>query len=367
MKKRKKKKKSTLKNAIKLVGFVATMVGIVAFFLDFFGIWDIGKKFPAIYSNEISVTYLSTTDSRKDNIYQLFDDEIDDSKKYQLSDSCATQIYISNYYEQEIVLNSIRFVAEDISLIEEPILSLNAMEGEGYVDLRVLNAGWENSKNLELKFYGVNDDLANHFVEEKLLLSIPGIKSGECKTFRLWENSDVVTEIDNGAISFTATCHDIDGNEIDVIYNEGDSQYLSIDIYNGELLPMGKGGPSDRMYGVCIDTSKSSFSYQDSIEEYIQPNETLTLPICFYPDKSCSMTFYVEFTAVYGNDEIVIQSDPVTLTFEVLNVDYTGIFDATQYSRYDLEKFVSDQIGECLVSYPFIEEGNVQVEDKLLQ
>lgn len=360
MKKHKKRKNSTTKKVMELIGLLGVIAGILAFFLDFFGVWDIGKKQPSIYSDEISVSYLRNADNRNDNIYQLFNDEIDDSKEFRLSESCATQIYITNHYQQEIVLNSIRFVAQNIYLIEEPVISLNAMEGNGYVDLTISNVGWRDSNDLELEFVGVDEDLSDYIKKDKLFLSVEGVKAGGKKTIRLWKNEDLITEKYSCVINFTANCQDVEDNKIQVDYALGNSQYLSFDINEGKLLPNGKGGSSDSLYGVCIDTSKSKFSYQDSIEEYIQPNETLTLPICFFPDRSCEMTFYVEFTAVYGSEELVIQSKPTTLVFEVLNVDNNGLYDATQYSKSELEKLVNNQVGNCLVSYPFSDERSVQ-------
>ncbi len=361
---KKKKKKSTIKNVIEIIGAVSATTVILAFVLDFFGIWDIGKTMPSIYMDNISISYLNN-DNRNENIYHLFSDEIDNSKEYKFSESCATQIYITNHYEQEIVLNSIKFVAQDITLIENPVISLHAMEGMGYIDLSISNVGWEDSKKLEFEFSGVDKNLNEYIKNNKLFLTIDGIKTGENKTVRLWENDDLISKTNSDVINFTAKCRDIDGNEVQVIYFSGNSQYLSVDINEGKFLNEGKGGPSDSMYGVCIDTSKSFFSYKDSIEEYILPNETLTLPICFYPDKSCTMTFYVEFTAVHDGKEITIKSDPITLEFEVLSIGGNGIYDATEYSEYDLKKISYEERGFCLVSYPFIDKFAIQVLDEL--
>lgn len=365
MKRRKKKTiKKTIRKIAKIIGALGAAsgatVGIFVGIPQIIEYWQKNWEKPSIYSDKISVEYLKSSESRDKVIYQLFDDEIDEEKDYKLYDYCATQIFITNHYDQEIALNSIKFVAENISVIETPILSLYAEEGEGYVDLSINNTGWGDCKDFKIEFTGKEEELSNHIKKDKLTFNVEGVKVGEDRTIRLWEKEDLVTKLNSEVLEINAHCEDVDGNEIPVIYSMGDYPCLLVDIIDGKFLSDGRGGPSDKIYGVRIDTSKSNFAYRDSIEEYIQPNETLALPICFFPDKSCNIKFYVEFTAVYDEREITIQSKPVSMEFEILNTPYNKTQDATQSDQVDLENIISDTVGENLVSYPFLDEKVIE-------
>ena len=353
-------KKINIKNLwITLGGFVGILT-FISFLLDYMGLWDLGKSKPTIYTDKISVSYLNASNNL-DNIYMLFDDEIDNRKEYKLSESCATQLFITNYYEDEITLNSIRFIAEEISVIEEPIISLLILEGNGYVDLQLYNIGWADSDMLNLTFEGVNDDLSKYIDKNKLSFSVEGIPSKESRTIRLWENEDLITNIDSGVIEFTATCTDMMNNMVEVVYGETrEFSHLEVNVADGEFVCLGKGGISDLTYGVRIDTSQEFFDYEETIRESIQPQETLALPICFFPDKSCRMSFYIEFSTLHNGKEIFCQSDPVTLEFEVSSIITAGKYNAGDYSTFELTQIANDYAGNCIISYPFISKQYMQ-------
>lgn len=353
-------KKENKKSIWITLGGLVGILTLISFLLDYMGLWDLGKSKPTIYTDKISVSYLNTNNNL-DNIYMLFDDEIDNKKEYKLSESCATQLFITNYYEDEIILNSIRFIAEEISVIEEPIISLLVLEGNGFVDLQLYNIGWADSDMLNLTFEGVNDDLSKHIDRNKLSLSIEGIPSQTSKTIRLWENEDLITDMDSGVIKFTATCNDAMNNTVETVYGETrDFSHLEVDIADGKFVCLGKGGISDLTYGVRIDTSQPSFNYEETIRESIQSQETLALPICFFPDKSCSIRFHIEFSALHNGKQTFCQSDPVTLEFEVSSINTAEKYNAGDYSTLELTQIANDYAGSCIISYPFINKKYMQ-------
>lgn len=66
-----------------------------------------------------------------------------------------------------------------------------------------------------------------------------------------------------------------------------------------------------------IDTDKDSFRWKESITETISAGDTLIFPICFFPDKSCTMEFRVLFEIVNDGEKYYIDTPLTPISFAV--------------------------------------------------
>mgnify|MGYP000947560713 CR=1 FL=1 len=249
----------------------------------------------------------------QDNFYPLFSQELVPGTHYNLARTCATQVYITNHYKSEIVLSKIRFVAEDIEKINEPVIYVNVIENEGYVSLKFTNVGWRATGDFHVRLKGIEEDLTDYFNEDKLKLDVKNLKPKEFVEVKIWEDKNLKNHPEEyKTIPFTVEC--MKGNqELDVRYSlEIKKEYMSyvtFDIYEGKLQRLGRGGEAGFLYGIPINTNKKKYVYKETIEEYIEPEEIVTFPICFFPEQSCNMRFHIEFEARYGAKKIELKTE----------------------------------------------------------
>ena len=80
------------------------------------------------------------------------------------------------------------------------------------------------------------------------------------------------------------------------------------------------------VYGIMINTDNINFIKEFSVNECIDGGDILDIPLCFFPDSSCKMEFYVEFDIYDGFDTKTIKSEIRNLDFKVssLNADWSN-------------------------------------------
>ena len=111
---------------------------------------------------------------------------------------------------------------------------------------------------------------------------------------------------------------------------------------------MGGGAPSIMAYGIYIDTDKSKFSFSKNVSEIIKPNSNIDLPICFFPNMSCSMTFYIELEIFDGEKYITVKTEKKNMYFRVSHAA-----ECVDGSKVDNN--CQENADDIFVSYPFIE------------
>jgi len=310
---------------------------------------------PSIVAEKTEVNYLKQQELEQDNFYPLFSQELVPGTHYNLARTCATQIYITNHYKSEIVLSKIRFVAEDIEKINEPVVYVDVIENEGYVSLKFTNVGWRTTGDFHVKLKGVEEDLTDYFNEDKLKLDVKNLKSKEFVEVKIWEDKDLKNHPEEyKTIPFTVEC--MKGNrELDVRYSlEIKKEYMSyvtFDIYEGKLQRLGRGGEVGFLYGIPINTNKKKYVYKETIEEYIEPEEIVTFPICFFPEQSCNMRFHIEFEARYGAKKIELKTEPIEMTFETYSLDEN--VDITKLTQNEMDAAKQEEGTVYGLTYPY--------------
>lgn len=81
-------------------------------------------------------------------------------------------------------------------------------------------------------------------------------------------------------------------------------------------------------YAILVDTSNRNFEFSTKINESIPEGKTLELPISFFPDKSCSLTYYIELEVYDGNENYKIVSDKKDLNFDICSYFDSSFCDA---------------------------------------
>ena len=362
---RKKRKKSKHKNK-KLTRFLtsATVVGAIAVLT--FAIDQIEKvvdyisyhRKPSIVAEQTEINYLTERELNQDEFYPLFLQELIPGKHYNLTKACATQVYITNHYKSEIVLSKIKFIAEDIETINEPVLYIRAEEYVGYETLKISNVGWKETGDFHVKLNGIEQELTQYFAEDKLELDVANLKPKEQVEIKIWENQDLKKHPEIEKIFFTAQCVS-EKQELEVRYSlqmNENIPYLDCVIYEGGFQVFGNGGDASFLYGIPINTNQKKTIYEETIEEYIKPEEMTTFPICFFPEQSCNLKFHLEFEARYGKKKILLKTEPVDITFETYSSDIQpDIIDITKLTKKELSQAKKAEGASYGLPYPYAE------------
>lgn len=347
-KKHKKKGRKTLKKIWKILLAVCP----ISLLFTVLQIWDwhvTHKEIDIVVKNEMEFSYISKEDERFDNIYPLFDDYIEPDKEYKFSEKCATVLYITNHYNTEIVLDKIILEAEQIDVDYRPVLKFDSgKDMEDGVSFNIENSGWGDAKNLiirakinkDISSEGVSED---YFKEGSLEVSVPIVKVAEYLNVPFLKNSDLIKPCENGTDFWFDIEVECEGDDLPIVY--GSFGYF---IENGRLSSIDFGGGSGNVYGIKIDTDNNNFRWEENILEFVKAGDTMALPICFYPDKSCTMQFKIMFEIVNDGKRSFI-STPLTKTaFEIssMKVDY----------QEDIESLDSETVDDLneyiIISYP---------------
>ena len=339
------------------VAFVTLLISIVTLIVTVFGFSF--RHTPTAYIQEqaMSVSYLSKLRD-EGGTYPLFMDDITDLPADGYFDKCATQVLITNDYDNEILLEEMILEVEDLEVNMNPVLEihLDVLDYTGE-SLICTNVGWGDALNVTISFDG--EDLDRLIPKEKHSIFIPKIECGEKIEIKLWENSDLLLKNYTGDITAVVNCTDADNNIITI--SSGDT--VQAYVFDGEFSPVGGLGPSKEIYGIEIDTSKTNSKYMYTISETIKGKERLELPICFYPDKSCKFRGRVTFVAIYNskNDRMNISTDWVELEFRIPSIDYEKPYDVSKYSEdYLLQKVHDAPPGYVLVTYPAVDKSEME-------
>ena len=338
-KKKKGKQHTKYKNRERYLTLIATIIGIIITSLQIYDWIEKNKKINIAVQNNIKISYLSQNDERYSNIFPLFDEYIDTKKEYQFSEKCATQLMITNHFESEIIIDKIFLEVDKIEVDYSPILFFregNVLE-EG-LSIFVGNNGWGDAKNLFVKMTSKNQNLEEYFSKNALEFTVPVISLGEVIEVPFIQNADLITPCSNGtvfSVDFEVECEN--GTQT-VIENNN----VFFEVFDGKLVYAGMGSPTENVYGIKIDTNKNKFSWGEEILESIQSGETLVFPICFFPDKSCTMEFKILFEIVNNGNKAIISTPVTKTTFTV-----SSIHDYALVLRHSIdEKIVDTKDGE---------------------
>lgn len=401
MNKRQKKKKQKKENVIqekkkkgktKILGIISVVATISAILSVIFQVFDIkfpirhkpdvdileepiGVKYlksvrdsseevyPLFEDVPIDVEYLKNVRDSSEEVYPLFKDTIDSGGKNIFNDNCATQVLISNNYDEEIVLTKIIFEAEDIVVDTKPVLHIDkgVYSNEENIELDVWNSGWGDGENVIFSFEDANgENIDDYLIPERQKIEVPIIKYGDLTRFQIWNKEDFLKD---GEYQIKVKCTQGD-EDIDVNYLYGVDR-LYINVSNGEFLNAdGLGGPSMRIYGIKIDTSEETYKNEEAISEAIGANSRMEFPICFAADKSCTFKFRIGFEVrKKNNDSEICWTDNARLEFSVSSIDVEteSSENVENYSREELMEIINQEYPGCVkVTYPYVEKDTLK-------
>ena len=266
--------------------------------------------------DDISLSYLNKGFDQYTDYYPLFENQVVSGKDYVFSENCMTQLMITNHYDNQIVIDKIILEAEEVEVDYSPILNfaMGDCTEEG-VSVYITNIGWGNAQNLKIALVGVDKDLEDYFKKEALEFEVPVVEAAEQIEVPLVKNSDLLGQYQDGTvfeIEFEVECQ-----------CEGTLQvYGSVVLYilDGKIDYLGCGDSAGYVYGIKIDTNNHDFVWEENIIEFIDSGETLVFPICFFPDKSCSLTLKISFEIVNDGRLEIICLDSKEMRFAVSSI-----------------------------------------------
>lgn len=358
MKKRKKIVKFPIKYIIKIepkdiIVIVCTLIGIVLTLMQIYDWVKEHKKLDIAIQGNISTTYLNRNIKEYKNFYPLFEDYVDSDKEYSFTENCATQLMITNHYDQQVVVDKIMLEANEIKVDYSPILTFS----DGYIPeeeglcISITNTGWGDAKNLKVKVVGSNTNLEEYFKKEALEFMVPIVGSSKQVVVPFLKDSDLLGYFDDGTsfgINFEVEC-ECDG--VPEVYSD-----VAVFIFDGKLEYGDLGDYAQYVYGIKIDTTNENFLWEESIVEFIDQGETLILPICFFPDKSCSLKLKISFEIVKDGEKEIISTELTDMYFTVASIpgwNYkvsSPVEDIKGISEDEMQ--IIDSNNDAIVTYP---------------
>ena len=300
-------------------------------------------------------------------IYPLFSDEVEPGDISYFNRRCATQISITNHDDTAIELTKVKFVAESI----EPYLraELNLLEAyspelvEGETDntavprdlaLGVSNSGWLEATSLTCTISCDDPGFAECFGTNEFSRQLSEIPIGGYGEVPLFGARDVIKAPEKKqeySLRFSVTS--ADGKE------RGDAEMeFAITVtpegtVDWSAYGMGDGEPV--VYGIFLDTSKDSDTIERGVSVVIKGHDIQTIPVCFFPDRSCDVKCRFEFYCDDGT--MAAATETVSIHFDVdSRANSAEIYDASKLSSQDLLEIARSIIrgsGTTAISFPY--------------
>lgn len=264
---------------------------------------------------------------------------------------------MSNYYIQsalitnrnssnDVVLTKFNLCAENIEIDYTPVLDAYAdCYGNNEIQINLYNMGWSDISCIDIAL----KDEKGVLNFSKYSKCIDKLEYGTRDTVSIQLNmSDFEYLTDYGDCEYPLN--------LEVRYRESDDAFTYktrciIRVEGSEVFVPDTGygkGASKNAYGICVDTNKYSFKFSQSIQELITADETLELPIFFFPDRSCEFDYYLEFEVSNDGTRQKIKTDLKHVKYIVNSFTDANRFDA---SKLEELKGWKEEV-EC-VSYPY--------------
>lgn len=301
--------------------------------------------------NGLKLDYATLSDERFKNVYIGDYTDLSNSKvKYYLEDNCAFILNISNPTEHQIKINRFRIVANNIIQICEPSFDIFLCMFESGVEFVVTNNGWRNAYNIELMITDKDQMLLKYFNKEDLYIKIPSLKIGESIPVffpKVDKYIKVPNENDYEYISIRPVIQVRTDSMIDNF-----EEFIPIYLYNDKIVIDAIGGNDGfyGVYGIVVNSNLNAFMKEFNVNDTVEVGEILDIPICFFPNKSSSMEFHVEFDIFNGKNEETISSDIRKMEFNIPSsgTNYVNFDNCT----IDIQEIYNDSSGLYYISYP---------------
>lgn len=315
------------------------------------------------------VGYLASS-GEGDDIYPLYSDEVSPGSVGYYSECCSAQLVVQNQGDDSTVFTEIEFSASDIARIEVPELRLwprssndNVLgdSGNSGAYMTVANHGWGWSRNGCVTVFCGDPAFMNVFGWGSREFDIPDLGPGESIVISVVGSEDVVAP--------TVNSEDIGDVSVSVSYESDDpvegelvdtANEMGIAVWGDSVSWLGLGGMGNgaTVFGIFVDSSASSHEWSEGIVETVEAHSSTVLPICFFPDQSCTMRY--KLTLVDSKDRR--WSTPVVEAEFDVDSYYSDVetIDATSLSVEELSAAIlraeagsSSGGGQVAVSFPW--------------
>lgn len=297
---------------------------------------------------DITLEYLSAEDDRINNIFAFDLDSLSgEEKKYYLDNNCCTNLLVSNNSQSEYQITKFKFCAENISRDLTPyflgLIQYDFSDGLYDLALHLENDGWGDAHNIKLELIDENDILLEYFRKEDLTWEVEEVPSGEEILQKILSN-EMLLKYPNYSIDISPELK-ISCNETESVLRDIGHIYISPEGIGTDEI----GAPGSMAYGIFIDTSSSTYTFEENISENIKPNGLIDMPICFFADMSCDMDFYIELEIFDGSDIFVVRTDNKNIHLRVSHYSKAWNCDGRE-----INENVSYYLHYTFISYPFI-------------
>lgn len=332
----------TLKILISVITLITSVIALVNVLLqDTY----ISKK-PSILINPLDIN-MSQNINTDIPIYELAqktylsDDDI--QHFMDISNDMDAQIVsvTNNNQYKDICLTEFSLVVNNIEVNYSPYLEIERVETlekeKNDLTLNLMSKGWKDIKNVIVEVI----DEKGILNLEKYNKTIKNLRYGSENTLNYSFDEKDFYGSDEYIIKINVKYKDQILTSI--------SEYLIYE--NGHLVVAdggGKGGLSDFIYGICIPTDGSSFTLTENIQENIGPGEILEMPVIFFPDRSCTFDYYIEFKVNNGGKEQTIRTDNTNSKFII-----SSLRDVKEYDCKNEEKILKNYKYVNLITYPY--------------
>lgn len=298
--------------------------------------------------NNLKLDYAVLSDERFQNVYIGDYTDLSASKeKYYLEDNCIFILNICNPTDHDIKINKFSINANNIVPTTQPWIDVSLYTENEHIYLNVCNHGWGNAYNIELSIKDAEDILYKYFNKKDLIVKIPELQVGETIIAEFIDN-DKVINFPNISKDDYITIRPFSQVKIDNKIQDVQN-LLPIYLYNNKVKIDIIGGNEGfyGVYGIMINTNLNKDKKEYYINEIVSPGEILDIPICFFPNQSCTMEFYTEFNVFNGFDEKTICSDVRNIEFKIssINSQYVNmdnrIFDLKDISGIENDYYIS--------------------------
>ena len=266
------------------------------------------------FSGELGIEKISKEYPDDAAYLALFTDALDGSEDRLLANDCATLVTLTNNFDKEIQLESIRFEATDVEPDLSPcIMASLTTDGFENVLMHVFNTEWSAIDGMTIDCISSDGSLQECFGTDRVKIDVPYIEPGGMELVQFLGQDDIVKYEEQRSFIFDEIeAHTGAGNEVAI-----DDTELLFGFMNGGYTTYGKGGNSRSVYGIGIDTSEKECVYEEAISESVRPSESITVPICFFPDKSCDLRVQVSFVVSKGSEKQTVSTESVPVHFKV--------------------------------------------------
>ena len=325
-----------------ILGTLASIVAIIGFLYvknaDF-------KKKPFITFSNIPITFL--IDNEHYGFYDVYSEQIYNEESF--SDKFMIPVSVSNTLSNDMQLNKIYINIDNIKRDYSPYFKINSEIKEDGAYINICNCGWGDAEDITFIFECFDSSLNDYIKENTLNIYIEKLGVGESIEYPFILNEEINNiSLSSQTITFSAKCF-MHGTDVTKSIK---NSYLVYYIYDGKIEIVGVGGTADVVYGISFDSNTNCFSYEREILEEVHSKEIMVIPICVYPDQTCTFDLNIKFKYLCNGKEDFIQCKRENVTVDI-DSSYLNEF------KMDINNIKKEDVYKSMETIHYNEPDNI--------